>query len=59
MKRKHQAEFNHTLVADEFHHLAVAGNLELEAIKVWLGENYQVPERREPGMVLQQVGRAW
>ncbi len=34
---------------------------ELEAVKVWLGENYQVPERREPMTVLQPIGagRIW
>lgn len=30
---------------------------ELEAVKVWLGERYQVPERKAPGMVLTPVGR--
>jgi hypothetical protein len=28
---------------------------ELEAVKRWLGENYRVPERREPGRVLERV----
>jgi len=30
---------------------------ELERVTLWLGENYRIPERREPGVVYQPVGR--
>ena len=32
---------------------------ELEAVKRFLREEYQYPERKGPGMVLTPVGRSW
>jgi hypothetical protein len=45
--RTHQADFDR----------AVSGILSGSGVRVWLGENYHVPESKGPGVVMEGVGR--